>query len=254
MIETRSIGVSAHEDKIAQDFLQKIDLFKDLPSESFSLLGKRIHQKSFKKGEQIISEFEEAESVFFVKSGVVKLTKQDENGKEMIVCIKRSGEIFAEACLFNDSTYYPATAKMIQDGEIFYLRSSDLEQELMLSPDLAVVMMRYMSKSLLYFTSMLRDIALLDVYTKTVRTLGRLVEQFEFDNCHERNIELPLTVQEFANIVGASRESISRVFSTLRKEGILDVKGKIIITEWCKLCSENHKVTACENRSVTKCV
>lgn len=230
------ISAHTHEDEIAQEFLREIDLFKNLPAESFNLFDKRIHRKPFKRGEQIFSEFEEAESIYFVKSGVVKLTKQDENGKEIIVCIKRSGEIFAESCLFNESSYYPATAKMVQDGVIYYLKTTDLEQELVLSPELAVVLIRSMSKSLRGFTSMMRDIALLDVYTKTIRTLGRLTEQFGMNKCHQKNIELPLTVQEFANIIGASRESVSRVFSNLRKEGILDVKGRIIITEWCKLC------------------
>lgn len=203
-----------------------------------NLFDKRVHKKKYKKGEQIISEFEEAESIFFVKSGIVKLTKQDENGKEMIVCIRRKGELFAEACLFNDSIYYPATATMIQSGEIFYLNSEDMEQELMLSPELAVVIIRHMSKNLTYMTSMLRDLALLDVYTKTIRTLGRLVEQFEMNKCQQKNIEIPLTVQEFAHIVGASRESISRVFSNLKRDGILEVQGrKIIIPEWCRFCS-----------------
>lgn len=229
---------STHHNAITQQFLRKVALFNDLPEESISLFDKRVSKKTFKKGEQIISEFEEAESIFFVKSGIVKLTKQDETGKEMIVCIRREGELFAEACLFNDSIYYPATATMIQPGEIFYLKTEDLEQELMMSPELAVVIIRHMSKNLNYMTSMLRDVALLDVYTKTIKTLGRLVEQFELNKCQETNIEIPLTVQEFAHIVGASRESVSRVFSALRKDGIVEIQGrKIIIPEWCKFCA-----------------
>lgn len=231
-------NLSPHHSPVTQQFLKKIALFHELPEESLNLFGQRVHKKKYKKGEQIISEFEEAQSIFFVKSGIVKLTKQDENGREMIVCIRREGELFAEACLFNDSTYYPATATMIQSGEIFYLNSQDMEQELMMSPELAVIIIRHMSKNLTYMTSMLRDLALLDVYTKTIRTLGRLVAQFEMNKCQQTNIEIPLTVQEFSHIIGASRESVSRVFSKLRKDGVLDIQGRqILIPEWCKFCA-----------------
>lgn len=231
-------NVLIHYDANIQQFLKQIDLFKDLPPESINLFDKRVSKKAFKKGEQIFSEFEDATSIFFVNSGVVKLTKQDEQGKEMIVCIRRQGDVFAESCLFNESAHYPATATMIQSGEIFYLKSEDLEQELLLSPELGVSMIRCMSKNSIYMTSMLRDLALLDVYTKTIRSLARLVEQFELDKCNQKDIELPLTVQEFANIIGSSRESVSRVFSTLKNDHIIEIKGrKIIIPEWCKFCS-----------------
>lgn len=236
--QSQDPNLSSHHSPITQQFLKKIALFHELPKESLNLFDKRVHKKKYKKGEQIISEFEEAQSIFFVKSGIVKLTKQDENGKEMIVCIRREGELFAEACLFNDSIYYPATATMIQSGEIFYLNSEDMEQELMMSPELAVIIIRHMSKNLTYMTSMLRDLALLDVYTKTIRTIGRLVEQFEMNKCQQTNIEIPLTVQEFAHIIGASRESVSRVFSNLKRDGVLDIQGrKILIPEWCKFCA-----------------
>lgn len=225
-----------------QHFLEKIDIFKSLPKQSIQLLDKRIVKKVFKKGDQIISEYEKAEAIFFIHSGIVKLTKQDAHGNEMITCIKKKGEIFAEACLFNaEGTYYPATATMIKDGEISFLKTEDLEQELMLYPEIAVQMIRYMSEQLRDFTSILRDIALLDVYMKTVRTLERLAEKFGANHCNRMHIELPITVQEFSTIVGTTRESVSRVFSKLKKDGLLEFSGKnIIITDWCRFCSLFH--------------
>lgn len=227
------------EAQYLQEFLGKIDILKDLPAHSIHSIDKRIIKRSYKKGDQIISEFDRAQGVFFVFSGIVKLSKQDENGNEVIVCIRKKGEIFAEACLFNRSaSNYPATARMIKDGEVYFLNSSDLEAELMGSPELAVEMIRYMSEQLHDMTSLLRDIALLDVYTKTIRTLERLAEKFGANHCNKMFIELPITVQDFASLVGTSRESISRVFSKLKKDGVIDIKGKnIIIKDWCRFCN-----------------
>lgn len=240
LIDSNTLLIQEHTS--VEEFLGKIEVFKNLPKKSYHLLENRIIKKSHRKGEQIISEYEEAQGVFFVHSGIVKLTKQDEQGNEIIVCIKKKGEIFAEACLFNQiGSLYPATARMVQAGEVYFLNTIDLEAELMKSPELAVQMIRYMSESLRDMTTIMRDIALLDVYTKTMKTLERLAQKFGANHCNRMHIEIPLTVQEFASLVGTSRESISRVFSKLKKDGVIDIQGKkIIILDWCHFCALTH--------------
>lgn len=235
--------VDSNQELQISEFLTKIDVFKDLPSQSIQLISNRIRKIPYKKGETIMSEFEMAKGVYFVHSGIVKLTKQDEQGNELIVCMKKKGDIFAEACLFNyGETTYPATGTMIKEGEVYFLNTDDLEQEFLLSPEMAVQMIRYMSTSLRELTTIMRDIALLDVYTKTIKTLERLAEKFGANRCNKMHIELPITVQEFSTLVGTSRESVSRVFSRLRNEGLIDIKGKqIIITDWCRFCSSYGK-------------
>ncbi|WML41713.1 Crp/Fnr family transcriptional regulator [Neobacillus sp. OS1-2] len=224
------------------DLLRKIVIFKDLSDKSLRVIEKRIKTFTFKKGKQMIAEDEAANGVYFVVSGAVKLTKQDENGNEIIVCIKQKGDIFAEACLFTRKTeFYPATATMLEDGEILFLDKHELEQDLYNYPELAMQLISYMSDTLREMTSQLRDVALLDVYAKTVKTLERLGNKFNTGQ-NRWEIEIPLTVQEFATVVGTTRESVSRVFSKLKKDGIIDMKSrKIIIRDWCSLCTLLHK-------------
>jgi CRP/FNR family cyclic AMP-dependent transcriptional regulator len=224
-----------------EDFLRKMEIFKDLSIMSLQRIEKRLQTLSFKKGEQVMMEEDAAKGVFFVHSGAVKLTKQDENGNEIIVCIKQQGDIFAEACLFTRKTeHYPATASMLQDGEVLFLDKMELEKELYECPELAIQMIRYMSDTLREMTSQFRDVVLLDVYTKTIKTLERLGQKFNTGG-NRWDIEIPLTVQEFATTVGTTRESISRVFSKLKKQEMIDVKSrKIIILDWCKFCTLLH--------------
>ncbi|MHC0036593.1 Crp/Fnr family transcriptional regulator [Pseudoneobacillus sp. C159] len=222
-----------------EPLMRKVEIFKQLPSSVLTGVARRVQLSKYKKGQRIIQEETEAHGVYFVFSGSVKLVKQDENGNEMIVCIKKKGEIFAEACLFNRmSKLYPATAVMLEDGEIAFLNKKDLERELLTQPELAIQMIRYMSESLQEMTSTLRDIALLDVYTKTVKSLERLAMKFKGEGFVRYNIEIPLNVQEFATIIGVSRESVSRVFSKLKKDGCIDLRErKIIILDWCTFCT-----------------
>lgn len=235
-------NLAVYHDTIQTDLLRKIVIFKYLSSKSLAIIEKRIQTLDLKKGERIISEAEVAKGVYFIHSGAVKLTKLDENGNEIIVCVKQKGDVFAEASLFTKRTeYYPATATMLQDGRVLFLDKLELERDLYNHPDLSMQMISYMSEALREMTSQLRDVALLDVYAKTVKTLERLGNKF--NNCLNRwDIEIPLTIQEFATVVGTTRESVSRVFSKLKKDGIIDMKSrKIIILDWCTLCTLLHK-------------
>jgi CRP/FNR family transcriptional regulator, cyclic AMP receptor protein len=238
----KDLHLSVYQEGKHIDLLRKIVIFKDLSPNSLQVIEKRIQTFTFKKGTRIISEDEIARGVYFVRLGAVKLTKQDENGNEIIVCVKQKGDVFAEAGLFTQKTAkYPATATMLQDGEILFLDKLELEKDLYNEPELAMQMIRYMSDSLREMTSQLRDVALLDVYAKTVKTLERLGEKFNTER-GRWDIEIPLTVQEFATVVGTTRESVSRVFSKLKKEGIIDLKSrKIVILDWCGLCTLLHR-------------
>lgn len=220
-----------------EDFLRKTVIFKDLSAQSIHLIANVIQMLPIKKGAQVIGEDEVAKGVFFIHSGAVKLSKKDESGNEIIVCMKQKGDVFAEACLFSKtSELYPATATMLQDGQLFFLDKIELEKGLYKYPELAVQMIQYMSDSLREMTSTLRDVALLDVYAKTVKTLERLGNKFNTSSSRW-NIEIPLTIQEFATVVGTTRESVSRVFSKLKKEEIIEMKSrKIIILDMCRLC------------------
>jgi CRP/FNR family transcriptional regulator, cyclic AMP receptor protein len=143
-----------HELK-TEDFLRKIVIFKDLSQQSINRIEKRIQSFSFKKGDQVISEDDTARGVYFVHSGAVKLTKQDENGNEVIVCIKQNGDLFAEACLFTQKTEnYPATATILLDGRVLFLDKMALERDLYDDPELAIQMIRYMSDSLRDMTAL----------------------------------------------------------------------------------------------------
>jgi CRP/FNR family transcriptional regulator len=221
-----------------EDFMQKLVFFRDLSVKTKKEFESRIHAIPVKKGDRIISEEDEAKGVFFVQSGVVKLTKQDVDGNEIVVCIKQSGDVFAEACLFTNTTpVYPATATALHDGALYFLSKAELEEELYRNPELALQMIGYMSDQLREMTTTLRDVALLDVYSKTVKTLERLGQKFNKDNTRW-DIEIPLTTQEFATVVGATRESVSRVFGKLKKQGIIEIKPrKITIVDSCMLCT-----------------
>lgn len=220
------------------EFLRGIIFFKDLPDHLLDALAAKVKTASYKKGDYIFHESDEAKAIHFVKNGIVKIKKINPQGKELIVCIKRSGDIFAEASLFCEpGTNYPGTAQTISDAEVLFLLTSDLEDVISINPDLSVEMIRFMGGQLRSFTSILRDIALLDVYGKTVKTIERLARDFGSKTTSGVKIELPLSIQELANIIGSTRESVSRVLSKLKDQDLVTINEKnIVINNWCDFC------------------
>ncbi len=101
------------------EFLTNIPFFKDLPHNLIQSISSKVKSGAFKKGEFIFHESDEAKAIFFVKSGSVKIKKTTSQGKELIVCIKRPGNIFAEASLFSElGVQYPGTAQTLSDREV----------------------------------------------------------------------------------------------------------------------------------------
>ncbi|KEF38414.1 cAMP-binding protein [Schinkia azotoformans MEV2011] len=215
-------------------FLKGIPFLKDLPDHVIGDLSAKVKIATYKKGELIYHETDLAKAVFFVKSGLVKIKTINHEGKEFVISIKRAGNVFAETSLFVDKpATYSGTAKATEKTEVLFILSSDLEEIISMNPSLAVEIIRMMGKQLRFSTSILRDVALLDIYSKTVKTIERLAHEFGTKTNDEVKIEVPLTIQDLANIIGSTRESVSRVVSKLKKQDLVTVDEKtIIINNW----------------------
>lgn len=220
------------------EFLRSIPFFQNVSDNIISTLSLKVKTATYKKGEVIFSECDESKAIYFVKSGTVKIKKVNHQGKELVVCIKRPGNLFAEVSVFSKpGSTYPGTAQTLADTEVLYLLASDVEELMGTNPSFSVEMIRFMAGQLHSFSNILADVALLDVYTKTVKTIERLANDFGKRTKCGIKIELPLSIQELANIIGSTRESVSRVITKLKEQGSITFDDKkIVITNRCDFC------------------
>lgn len=215
-------------------FLKGIPIFKNLSDHFIYVLSTRAKKVHYKKGKYIFHETDEAKAIYFVKRGIIKVKKTNPLGKELIVCIKQTGDILAESSLFCEpGALYHETAQALLDSEVIVITNSDLEDVMAVNPTSSIEMIRFMGEQLHSFTSQLIDLTLLDVYSKTLKTLERLAREFGCKTNNEVIIEIPLSIQELANIIGATRESVSRVFAKLREQDVVTINNKSIsINSW----------------------
>ncbi|MCL5982564.1 MAG: Crp/Fnr family transcriptional regulator [Firmicutes bacterium] len=218
-----------------EECLKKIPLFDGLADEELSMIAALTVEKVYRKNALIFLEDDPGEGLFIIQQGRVKISKNSADGREQILHILKDGDVFAEVVLF-DQGVYPATAEAVEDTRVWLLRNEDMERLLQKQPKLAVKLLRLMSRRLRQSQLLIRDLALHDTCGRLAGLLLRLARR-EGEKAGGRIIlDLDLTRQELASMIGTSRETVARILSRFQKEGVLVLeKQKIVILDEQKL-------------------
>ncbi|MGP4081770.1 Crp/Fnr family transcriptional regulator [Pseudalkalibacillus sp. R45] len=204
---------------IATD-LKKLPIFSSLVSESLKKLGDITNKRTYKKRMFVFMEGEEREAVYFIRKGVVKTYHVDEEGNQQVISILHAGDMFPHVGFF-DSTPYPATAEVVQDAELLIIRIDDFDKLMMKQPQIGISVMKVMGKKILQLQERVQSLISKDVQHRLIHAILELSIEHGTQNGNSVQISFPVTNQDFANIVGTSRESINRTLNHLKKEKIL---------------------------------
>ncbi|EGD50645.1 transcriptional regulator, Crp/Fnr family [Thermoanaerobacter ethanolicus JW 200] len=217
------------------DYLKKVPYFNELEDKSLEEIHKISTINFFKKGSIIFMEGEKGEAIYFVKSGKVKISKTSSIGKEYIIKIMEKGDVFAESILFVGGEY-PATAEAIEDSEVIMLKNQDIENLILKNSEIALSIIKLMAKRLKNVAVIIENLALRDSIGRTASVLLTFAKERGINTKEGILLDLNLNRQDLANIVGTSRENVTRILSQMDKEGIIHLdRQKIIIRDVKKL-------------------
>ncbi|HEX7063456.1 MAG TPA: Crp/Fnr family transcriptional regulator [Bacillales bacterium] len=203
------------------EILKELPLFSELNNEELRRLEAITSQHTYTKKEYIFMEGQPREAVYFIQSGTVKIFKVDLNGNEQVINILQKGEMFPHIGFF-DTTPYPATAEIIENAELFAIRIEDFDNLLIEQPAISLKVMKIMGQKINTLQQRIQELISQDVHHRIVRSLIRLAEEVGQTKGNGIRIEMPITNQDFANMVGSTRETINRVFAHLKKERLLE--------------------------------
>jgi CRP/FNR family cyclic AMP-dependent transcriptional regulator len=215
--------------------LRGVSLFRDLSEEHLKMIWGIARPKKVKRGETIFFEGDPFQALYVVRTGKVRLTKSTPEGKEIILYIRQDGEPIGAAMLFLNQPY-PATAQALEDSEVWMIPGDELEDLVRKNPELAIAIIRLLGERLLQTQAHMRDLALQDKWGALISTLLRLVDEYGRETPDGIVLDIKLSHQELAKMIGSTREGVNRMMSQLKKEGILDVsRGEITICNEEKL-------------------
>ena len=204
--------------------LKTLPLFDQLGEEEICSLSSRVSLKTYPKNTILVSEGDETDSLFIIDTGKVKIYLSDEEGKEVIINILEDGDYFGEVALL-DSKPRSASVMTLEEGRLWLISKKDFETWLLQYPQIALLLLRDISKRLRLLTDNVKSLALMDVYGRVARTLLHLAKQKN----DKLVIDQKLTQQDIANMVGASREMVSRIMKDLVAGGYVSIERSSII-------------------------
>jgi CRP/FNR family cyclic AMP-dependent transcriptional regulator len=203
--------------------LKNIPLFSVLADEELDAISRLAVTRNYPKNSIIINEGDHTDSLYVILSGKVKIFLTDDQQKEVIVAIQREGDYFGELALLDEAPR-SASVMTMEPCSLLIVSRGAFERHLASDPKLAISLMRGLAARLRATTENVKSLALLDVYGRIARTLLQFAK--EQDGHHV--IADRLTHQDLANMVGASREMVSRIMKDLARGGYIKTEGKRI--------------------------
>lgn len=186
------------------DFLATVPLFSGLDRIELQRFGELTREKFYPRGSVILFENDPGDSLFVVRQGRVKVVLIGEDGREVILGVLGVSEHFGELALIDDR---PRSAHVIamDDSHLLVLRREDFRRRVESSPAVAWSLLTELSRRLRRADEKIGGLVLLDVPGRIARLLLDLAEE-----ANSNTIDKPLTHQTIAQMIGASRETVSR--------------------------------------------
>jgi CRP/FNR family cyclic AMP-dependent transcriptional regulator len=202
--------------------LQAIPLFSQLADDELARLAQLARERKYPKNSMILFEDDPGDALYVVLSGRVKVVLVGEDGREVILSILSEGDFFGEMSLIDDE---PRSAHVIamEGSNLLVLRRQDFQLCLEEAPRIAVSLLKGLTKRLRLADSKIGGLVLLDVTGRIARVLLELADENDGVMVAKK-----LTHHMIAQMIGSSRETVSRTMRTLIEQDVISVSGKNI--------------------------
>lgn len=208
-----------------QCIVRQLNTLKALDRDQLKCISDSKKTLNFKKGEMVFDEGERLGGVYCVRSGVTKLTKLSDNGRDQIVKIGKKGDVLGQRSVISEQiTNLKAVA--LSDLQVCYIPRSQMENNLTDSAKFSNAILKQMASELKFADDVIVNMAQKSVEQRVAQTLLYLERIFGTDA--EGFIAMNLTRAEIADIVGTGTEPCIRTITKLKKKNLLEIQGKLI--------------------------
>jgi len=188
-------------------------------------LRARGWRRRFARGAVLFEEGASSEQVMIVLSGRVKISHFTADGREIILAVRGPGELLGELSAI-DQEPRSATALAAEPVETLVLSVEDFQQFVSTTPRAAMVLLLGLTRRLREADRKRIEFAAFDTVGRVALRLLDLAEQFGEPAAKGVRITLPLSQQELAGLIGASREAVSKALQQLRKRGWIETQRR----------------------------
>lgn len=200
-------------------------LFKKLTDEEMNRLNFEKACSVHKKGTIVYREGSRLTGFYCVTRGIVKIFKTGIDGKEQIIRFAKKGEIIAYRSLLSQELAC-TTAKVIEEAVLCHVPYQTLLYLIQNNWQFSLHMLQIVCRELREANDYITDIAQKSVRERLAEILLLLRENFDLDR--QNTLQISLTREELANMVGTATESVIRLLSEFRSDNLIELQGRKI--------------------------
>ncbi len=200
-------------------------VFRHLSEEEFVMIPMEHGPNSYKRGEIIYSEGNRINGFYYVQKGIIKIYKTGFDGKEQIIRFAKKGDIMGfRSTLSNELAC--TTTRAIEDSNICFIPGDVVKHFVKTNGKFAMELLQIACKELGEANDYITDIAQKTVRERLAEVLIHLKLEFNLDN--ENFLQISLTREELANLVGTATESVIRLLSEFKQDKLIELHGRKI--------------------------
>jgi CRP-like cAMP-binding protein len=205
--------------------LETGSIFKYLTPDEVEALNFAKDFRQYKRGDILYQEGNRISGFFCIHRGIIKVFKTGFDGKEQIIRFAKDGDIIAYRSVLSNELAC-TSAKVIEDCQVCFIPSEILVSFIKTNPAYALELLKLACHELGEANSFITDIAQKTVRERLAEVLLFLVNDFGIDDNQFLNISL--TREELANIVGTATESVIRLLSEFKSDKLVELNGRKI--------------------------
>ena len=201
-------------------------VFCKLPEDELLVLNNKKECGYYKKGDTIFSEGTSSHGIYCMNSGKAKISQLGEEGKEQILYLSGEGDLLGYRSVLSGEPY-TVTAVALEDSSVCHIPKSMFKQMIESDNHLALEIIQILSDDLKVAERNITEFAQKPVKERIAEALLFIKETYGYEEDNQ-TLNVSLTREEIANIVGTATETTIRVLSEFKKHQILELKGRKI--------------------------
>ena len=211
--------------KCEQCIIRQLNSLGELTKDELIRISGCKTSQFIKRGEVLFEEGQYINGVFCIKDGVCKVTKMSTNGRDQIVKLIKKGDLIGERSLISEeASNLKATA--INDMEVCFIPKEEIVKDLKQNNNFTMSILKELASSLKEADNVIVDMAQKTVKQRLAETLLHLQEQYKTSD--DGPLDIQLSREDIASIIGTATESAIRLLSQFKKEKLIQLKGKEI--------------------------
>jgi len=208
--------------------LAEVDLFRTLSADALARVIAASTERALRRGDVLFDEGDDADELFVVERGRIAIANRSPDGRESVVALMEPGDLFGDMAMFDEGGR-SAQARALETSLVHAIPFASIRGELDADPKLLWSVVELLVQRLRSMDNALADAVFLDVTGRTAKRLLELAGDAD-------EFQLPVTQEELAGLVGASRERVNKALASFIRLGWVSQQDRRYrITDWEQL-------------------